>query len=97
MQRGARIAKIMTIGSDQGHIMVQSVSKSQFKAKALEFFRQVEAGGEPIVITDNGRPTLEIRRYQQPIPDPLAALRGSVLRYDDPFGPVGEEDWKMLA
>jgi antitoxin (DNA-binding transcriptional repressor) of toxin-antitoxin stability system len=76
--------------------MAESVSKSQFKAKALEFFRQVEAGGEPIVITDNGRPTLEIRRYQPPIHDPLAVLRGSVLRYDDPTEPVGEEDWEML-
>ncbi len=76
--------------------MVGLVSKSQFKAKALEYFRQVEAGGEPIVITDNGRPTLEIRRYQQPTPDPLATLRGSVLRYDDPTEPAGEGDWEML-
>ncbi len=76
--------------------MTSSVSKSQFKAKALEFFRQVEATGKPIVITDNGRPTLEIRRYQQPIRDPLDMLRGSVLRYDDPTGPVAEEDWDVL-
>jgi antitoxin (DNA-binding transcriptional repressor) of toxin-antitoxin stability system len=86
----------MTIGSDQGHIMAASVSKSQFKAKALEFFRQVEASGEPIVITDNGRPTLEIRRYQEPSRDPFEVLRGSVLRYDDPTEPVGEDDWEML-
>jgi len=86
----------VTIGSDQGHIMVEQVSKSQFKAKALEFFRQVEASGTPIVITDNGRPTLEIRRYQQPSRDPFEVLRGSVLRYDDPTAPVGEDDWDML-
>jgi antitoxin (DNA-binding transcriptional repressor) of toxin-antitoxin stability system len=76
--------------------MAELVSKSQFKAKALEFFRQVEASGTPIVITDNGRPTLEIRRYQQPIRDPLDVLRGSVLRYDDPMEPVAEEDWDVL-
>ena len=34
------------------------VSKSQFKAHALELFRQIEASGEPLVITDHGRPTL---------------------------------------
>jgi len=76
--------------------MAEQVSKSQFKAKALEFFRQVEASGTPIVITDNGRPTLEIRRYEQPTRDPLEVLRGSVLRYDDPMEPVGEDDWEML-
>jgi antitoxin (DNA-binding transcriptional repressor) of toxin-antitoxin stability system len=76
--------------------MAELVSKSQFKAKALEFFRQVEASGEPIVITDNGRPTLEVRRYRQPARDPLAVLRGSVLRYDDPMEPVAEEDWDAL-
>lgn len=76
--------------------MAEQVSKSQFKAKALEFFRQVEASGTPIVITDNGRPTLEIRRYEQSTRDPLEVLRGSVLRYDDPMEPVGEDDWEML-
>jgi antitoxin (DNA-binding transcriptional repressor) of toxin-antitoxin stability system len=76
--------------------MAGAVFKSQFKAKALEFFRQVEASGEPIVITDNGRPTLEIRRYQQPTRDALEVLRGSVLRYDDPMEPVAEEDWDVL-
>jgi antitoxin (DNA-binding transcriptional repressor) of toxin-antitoxin stability system len=86
----------VTIGNDQGHLMAELVSKSQFKAKALEFFRQVEASGEPIVITDNGRPTLEVRRYRQPAQDPLAVLRGSVLRYDDPMEPVAEEDWDAL-
>ena len=85
----------MTIDSDQGHIMAEPVSKSQFKARALEFFRLVEASGTPIIITDNGRPTLEIRRYQQPSRDPFEVLRGSVLRYDDPTEPVGEDDWDL--
>ena len=76
--------------------MAEAVSKSQFKAKALEFFRQVEASGEPIVITDNGRPTLEIRRYQQRTQDPLEILRGSVLRYENPTEPVSDDDWDML-
>lgn len=76
--------------------MSAHVSKSQFKAKALELFRQVEASGEPLVITDHGKPTLEIRRYCEPKSDPFEILRGSVLRYDDPFEPVGVEDWDAL-
>jgi len=76
------------------------VSKSQFKARALALFRQIEATGEPVVITDHGRPALEVRPYRpSPTaqPDPLQALRGSVLLYDDPFTPVAEDDWDALV
>jgi antitoxin (DNA-binding transcriptional repressor) of toxin-antitoxin stability system len=74
--------------------MVARVSKSKFKAKALELFRQVEASGEVIVITDHGEPTLEVRRYQQPRRDPFAVLKGSVLRYERPTDPVADDDWE---
>ncbi len=78
----------------------QQVSKSHFKAHALELFRQVEATGHPLVVTDHGRPTVEVRPYRPAAPttaDPLEELRGSVLRFDDPFAPVGESDWDALA
>ena len=75
---------------------VHYVSKSQFKAKALELFRQIESSGEVIVVTDNGRPSIEVRPYQQADADPLEALRGTVLHYQDPLEPVGLEDWKAL-
>ncbi len=64
------------------------VSKSAFKAKALEFFRHVEASGESVVVTDHGRPALEVRPYRSTERDPLSILRGSVVRYDDPLSPV---------
>jgi antitoxin (DNA-binding transcriptional repressor) of toxin-antitoxin stability system len=76
------------------------VSKSQFKAQALELFRQIEASGEPLVITDHGRPALEVRPYRPSDPppvDPLEQLRGSLLRYEAPFDPVAEGDWEALA
>lgn len=77
--------------------MPVQVSKSRFKARALEFFRQIETSGEPVVITDNGQPTLEVRPYKQPLSrPPLDVLRGSVLRYDDPTAPVAEQDWEAL-
>ncbi|POR56211.1 antitoxin (DNA-binding transcriptional repressor) of toxin-antitoxin stability system [Paraburkholderia eburnea] len=68
------------------------VSKTEFKAKALEFFRQVEASGESVVVTDHGRPTLELRPYRNLERDPLDVLRGSVVRYDGPTDPI-EVDW----
>ena len=78
----------------------RQVSKSQFKAQALALFREIETSGEPLVITDHGRPALEVRPYQ-PLrshgDDPLEALRGSVTHYDHPFEPVAESDWKAQA
>jgi len=74
-------------------IVATRVSKSEFKAKALEYFRQVEISGEPLVVTDHGQPKLEVRRYQESARDPLDVLRGSVLVYDNPTEPVGVEDW----
>jgi antitoxin (DNA-binding transcriptional repressor) of toxin-antitoxin stability system len=76
--------------------MTIQVSKSQFKAKALEYFRLVQASGEPIVITDHGKPALELRPIAHVQHDPFQDLRGRVLRYDDPFEPVGAEDWDAL-
>jgi len=67
---------------------VRQVSKSEFKARALEFFRQVEASGESVVVTDHGKPTLEVRPYRTIERNPLDVLRGSVVRYDDPMEPV---------
>jgi antitoxin (DNA-binding transcriptional repressor) of toxin-antitoxin stability system len=76
--------------------MRTQVSKSQFKARALEFFRQVEASGESVVVTDHGQPKLEVRPYKPLTRHPLDILRGSVLRFDDPTAPVSEEDWEAL-
>jgi hypothetical protein len=77
----------------------RQVSKSRFMAHALELFRQVEASGEPLVVTDHGWPTLETRPYRpaRSDGDPLEQLRGPVLRFDDPFALVGENDWESLA
>jgi prevent-host-death family protein len=73
------------------------VSKSRLKAKALEYFRQVETTGQPLVITDRGRAVLRLEPY---CPDPeaaLEALRGTVRRFDDPTEPVDAGSWEALA
>jgi len=71
------------------------VSKTEFKARALELFRQVEATGESIVVTDHGKPALEIRPYREAAKrNPLDVLRGSVLRFDDPLSPVDDDAWE---
>nr|WP_044042636.1 type II toxin-antitoxin system Phd/YefM family antitoxin [Caballeronia insecticola] len=75
---------------------VKRVSKSEFKAKALEYFRHVESTGERMIVTDHGKPVLEVRRYENSSLTPLEELRGSVLFYNDPEEPVGLEDWELL-
>jgi antitoxin (DNA-binding transcriptional repressor) of toxin-antitoxin stability system len=74
--------------------MKRRVSKSLFKARALEFCREVEASGESLILTDRGRPVLEVRPYQDDAGDPLDSLRQSVVYYEGPTGPVGDADWE---
>ena len=76
--------------------MQQQISKSRFKARALEYFREVERTGQDLVITDRGKPVLKVSPYRRDPSAALKALRGSVLRYDDPMEPVGLEDWEAL-
>lgn len=70
------------------------ISKSEFKSKALEYFRQIEASGEAVIVTDHGKPALEVRPYRGKERTPLDILRGSVVRYESPTDPVGENDWE---
>jgi prevent-host-death family protein len=74
----------------------QSVSKSKFKSKALEYFRQVESTGKSLIITDRGQPVLKLVPYAEDPDEVLAELRNSVRRYDDPMEPVAVGDWESL-
>lgn len=75
---------------------MQTVSKAQFKARALEFFRKVEETKEPLIVTDRGRPVIEINAYQEKVPSALQKLRGTVIRFDDPTEPVEAQHWNVL-
>jgi len=74
----------------------EQVTKSQFKARALEFFRKVEDSGSSVVVTDHGRPAVEIRRYRTDKRSPLEALRNSVADFKRPTDSVAEDDWEVL-
>ena len=76
--------------------MQNEISKSQFKSKALEMFRQVETTGESLIVTDHGKPTIEIRKHHACERSPLELLKGSVVEYNAPTEPVGEGDWETL-
>ena len=74
--------------------MPNTISKSRFKAQALELFRQVERTGKPIVITDRGVPVLTVTPYRAQPNTALTMLRESVVKYSAPTRPVGVEDWE---
>jgi antitoxin (DNA-binding transcriptional repressor) of toxin-antitoxin stability system len=71
-----------------GTVMTKTISKSQFKERALELFREIETTGEPVIITGHAQPRLEVRPCRAAVATGLKALRGSVLRYDDPCSPL---------
>lgn len=73
-----------------------SVSKSRFKARALQYFREVEMTRKPITITDRGRPVLKLVPYDDNPKEALKELRHTVVKYEDPMEPVGLDDWEAL-
>jgi len=76
--------------------MERMVSKSKFKPRSLEYFRQIEEGGEEIIITDHGRPVLKVVPYEAKPAEVLPMLLNSVKKFVEPAKPVGDKDWEAL-
>jgi len=73
---------------------MEQISKTKFKAHALEVLREIEQSGEPIIITDRGKPTVEIKKLRQRNDEPLDMLKGSVIKFDGATEPIGVDDWE---
>jgi prevent-host-death family protein len=84
---------------------VKTVSKGKLKAKMLEYFREVERTGEPLVVTDHGRPVLEVR----PVAGKQVVTAQDVLEWygqgggpgvlpdeEELMKPMPWEDWEAL-
>ncbi len=69
--------------------MDTKISKSKFKSKAFEYFRQVERTGQELIITNHGKPVLKIVPYEDDPFIKFKALRNPVLKYDDPTETCG--------
>lgn len=76
--------------------MTLKISKSKFKATALECFRIIQSTQEDIIITDRGKPVLRISPYSEDPEQALNTLQGSVIQFFDPTLPVALEDWNVL-
>lgn len=79
-------------------VMINAVSKAQFKAQALEFLREVESKKQPLIITHAGKPVVKVIPYKEESrqEEILKSLRGTVLKYKHPTEPVGLEGWEVL-
>ena len=76
--------------------MLKSVSKSQFKQKALEYLRKVEKNKKPIIITHFGEPIAKIIPYDDSIDDELMFLHDAIVSYDNLLEPVANDEWEVL-
>jgi len=88
----------LTKPNDHGNmtIVMQTVSKSQFKSQLLGFLRKVEKEKKPLIISHGGKPVIKVSPYQEDPKLVLKSLRGLVTHYENPTEPVGEKDWEAL-
>ena len=72
---------------------MEKVSKGVLKARMLEYFRRIEETGEPLTVTDRGRPVLKIipLRPRRPAAEVFADVRGRVVYHEDLLTPTTEE------
>lgn len=77
-------------------IVMQTVSKAQFKSHLLEYLRKVEQDKKPLVVTHAGKPVVDVTPHVDDPKEMLKSLQGTVLRYVDPNEPIGLEDWEAL-
>jgi len=64
------------------------VSATEFKAKCLALIDRVHTKGDSITITKRGRVVAKLVADREADDRPWLALRGQLIRYDDPFEPA---------
>ena len=78
--------------------MTKQVPATAFKAECLRLIDEMREDGETVIVTKHGKPVAMVSPLRQDETGGIVgALRGSVLRYDDPFAPAVEDDaWNAL-
>lgn len=65
-----------------------TVTATEFKAKCLSLIDRAHRRGETIVITKRGRVVAKLVGDRGSEERPWMALRGAIVRYDDPLAPA---------
>lgn len=65
--------------------MTDTISKSKLKARMLEVFRELEASGKELIVTDHDRPVLKIIpiKSKAAVADLFGAVQGQVIYHED--------------
>ena len=73
------------------------IGSAEFKASCLKIIDQVNRDRQPVTITKRGTPVARLAAIEKTTDrrsSIIGAMKGSVLRYDDPFAPAVEaSDW----
>ena len=69
-----------------------SISKGRLKATMLEVFREIEKSGQPVIVTDRGKPVLRVEPYRQAMDTGLAFSDLKVVYHEDILLPT-ESEW----
>lgn len=74
---------------------MKTLSVTEFKAEALRVIREVAKRREPIVLTNRGRPVVEIVPYRGSDEDAEPGkLSDALVSEKDIVSPVAESDWE---
>ena len=77
-----------------------TVGATDFKAKCLALIDEMNRTKVPIVVTKRGKPVAEMypaRKEAEAAKSFFGSMKGTVLRYDDPFGPaIDPGEWDAM-
>jgi len=73
-----------------------TIQASEFKAKCLALMEQVASTGETLVITKNGRPIAELRRYSPSRAESPFGLHPNVRISGDVVAPLEQQTWEVM-
>ena len=79
--------------------MGQTIAAAAFQAKCLRIINELREDGEPVTITNRGKPVAVLSpvRPERETRSIIGAMKGSVLAYDDPFGPaIDPSEWGAM-
>lgn len=78
--------------------MTKQVPATAFKAECLRLIDEMRDDGETVIVTKHGKPVAMVSPLRQDEAGGIiGALKGTVLRYDDPFAPALEDGaWDAL-
>ena len=70
-----------------------TISKSKLKANMLRVFREIEASGEELIVTDRNRPVLRILPIEdnKSVEDMFGQFQGQMAFHEDVNAPTTDE------